>query len=110
MSRTRSLFLLFVLIAALNLPLLAADKPQSFTGVITDAMCGVSHMAPNQTAAECTRACVKEGSKYALVVDKKVYTLEGHAAELDKLAGAKATVSGTLKGDTLQVTSIAAAK
>jgi hypothetical protein len=31
---------------------------------------------------------------YALVVGKKVYTLEGHEAELDKLAGMRATVKG----------------
>ena len=102
--------LLFVLILMSALSLMAADKPQTLTGTITDAMCGVSHMSADQSAAECTRACVKEGSKYALVVDKKVYTLEGHAAEVDKLAGAKATVVGTLKGDTLQVTSVTAAK
>ena len=109
MSRAHLRFAL-ILMSAVSLISIAADKPQTLTGVITDEMCGVSHMSANQSAAECTRACVKEGSKYALVVDKKVYTLEGHAAEVDKLAGAKATVVGTLKGDTLQVTSVAAAK
>jgi hypothetical protein len=30
--------------------------------------------------------------KYALVVGSKVYTLEGHESEVDKLAGQKATI------------------
>jgi len=42
--------------------------------------------------AECAQMCVKQGMKYALVVGSKVYTLEGHEAELNKLAGEKVTV------------------
>jgi hypothetical protein len=41
---------------------------------------------------------VKKGTKYALVVGKTVYTLDGHEAELDKLAGARATVKGSVMG------------
>src|SRR5438128_12661680 len=48
----------------------SADKPQTFTGKVSDAMCGAKHM--NGTPADCTRACVKQGSKYALVVGDKV--------------------------------------
>jgi hypothetical protein len=36
--------------------------------------------------------------------------LEGHEAELSKLAGQKITVKGTLKGDTLSVQEVAASK
>jgi hypothetical protein len=89
----------------------AADKPQSFTGKVSDAMCGAHHMMAGSSDADCTRACVKQGSKYALVVDDNVYTLEGgDAAALDKLAGQNATVSGTLKGKTITVASVAPAK
>jgi hypothetical protein len=89
----------------------AADKPQSFTGKVSDAMCGAHHMMAGSSDADCTRACVKQGSKYALVVGDDVYTLEGgDAAALDKLAGQKATVSGTLKGKTITVASVAPAK
>jgi len=69
-------------------------------------MCGAHHMAKDKSAAECTRVCVKQGTKYALVVGKKVYTLEGHEAELDKLAGAKATVKGKVTGETIAVQSV----
>ena len=89
----------------------AADKPQTFTGKVSDAMCGAQHMMAGASDADCTRACVKQGSKYALVVGDKVYTLEGgDAATLDKLAGQNATISGTLKGKTITVASAAAAK
>jgi hypothetical protein len=37
-------------------------------------------MAKDKTTAECTRMCVKDGMKYALAAEKKVYTLEGHKA------------------------------
>ena len=81
-----------------------------FTGTISDAMCGATHMAKDKSAAECTRMCVKQGQKYALVVGKKVYTLEGHEAELDKLAGEPATIKGKVSGNTVSVDSVAAAK
>ena len=64
--------------------------------------------------ATCTRGCVGKGSKYALVVDDKVYTLEtsDKAAldTLDKQAGAKATVTGTEKDNTITVSSVKPAK
>ena len=85
----------------------AAGK--TYTGTVSDAMCGAKHMG---SAAECTRGCVKKGSKYALVVGDKVYTLEtsDKAAldTLDKQAGAKATVTGTEKDNTITVTSVKA--
>ena len=84
-------------------------QSQTFTGTLTDSMCGGSHMGKDKTPAECTRMCVKDGMKYALAVDKKVYTLEGHETELSKLAGQKVTVKGTLKGDTVTVESVLAA-
>jgi hypothetical protein len=89
----------------------AADKPQTFTGKVSDAMCGAKHMMPGASDAACTRACIKQGSKYALVVGDKVYTLEGgDAAALDKLAGENATVTGTVKDKTINVASVSPAK
>jgi hypothetical protein len=98
-------------LTALALTMFAADKPQSFTGEVSDAMCGAKHMTG--TPADCTRACVKQGSKYALVVGDTVYTLDANdaqKAELDKLAGEKATVTGTADGKTIAVASVKAAK
>ena len=78
---------------------------RALTGTVSDSMCGAHHMAKDKSAAKCTRTCVKQGTKYALVVGKKVYTLEGHEAELDKLAGMKATVKGKVSGETVAVQS-----
>jgi hypothetical protein len=92
----------------------AAGKAQTYTGKVSDAMCGAEHMEPGVTAGECTRACVAKGSKYALVVGDKVYTLDGEdkgaLQQLDKLAGEKAKVIGVADADTIHVTSVAAAK
>jgi len=85
-------------------------QQQTFTGVLTDSMCGATHMAKDKTPAECTRMCVKDGMKYAMAAAKKLYTLEGHEAELAKLAGQRVIVKGILKGDTLSVQEVAASK
>lgn len=91
----------------------AAGKPQTFTGKVSDSMCGAKHMeGGNLTDAQCTRECVKGGSDYALVVGDKVYTLKANDAqktELDKLAGENATVTGSAEGTTITVASVAAA-
>ena len=89
-----------------------AAGTQTLTGEVGDAMCGAKHEMDG-SPAECTRACIKQGSKYALIVGDKVYTLDtkdaAALAELDKLAGQKATVKGTANGTTVNVTSVAAA-
>jgi hypothetical protein len=99
-----------VLLLALASAFAAVAQQQSLTGVVTDSMCGTTHMGKDKTPAECTQMRVKDGMKYALAAEKKVYTLEGHEAELPKLAGQKATVKGTLKGDTVMVESMLPAK
>jgi hypothetical protein len=92
---------------------LAADKPQVFTGKVSDAMCGASHMMAGEASA-CVHECVNKGSKYALVVGDKVYTLntgdKNALAMLDKLADRQASVTGQASGDSIAVSSVAAAK
>ncbi|MGA7400010.1 MAG: hypothetical protein WCC99_06915 [Candidatus Sulfotelmatobacter sp.] len=97
--------------ALVNVYALAGGKQQTFTGEVGDAMCGRKHME-GSTAAECTRACVAHGSKFALVVGEKIYSLDTNdkavLATLDKQAGKNATVTGILDGDTIEVSSVAA--
>jgi len=92
-----------------SLYVLGAGK-QKFTGEVGDAMCGRKHM--EGTPAECTRTCVEHGSKFALVVGEKIYILDTTdktaLATLDQQAGKNATVTGTLNGDTIEVSSVAA--
>jgi hypothetical protein len=105
----RTLAFLTLLAALVALPALAATT--TLTGTVTDDMCGAGkHMMPGKSDAECIRACVKSGAKYALAVNGKVYLLAGKTAQLDALAGKKATVKGDLDGKTLTVAAIAAAK
>lgn len=98
---------------ALFLASSALAKTASFTGTVSDSMCGAKHAMPGDDAG-CTRACVSKGSKYALVVGDKVYTLEtsdkSALATLDKQAGAKVTVMGTEKDNNITVTSVKAAQ
>ena len=102
-----------LLVAGLAVSLAFAASGKTFTGTVSDSMCGAKHAMPGDDAA-CTRACVGKGSKYALVVGDKVFTLEtsdkAALATLDKQAGAKATVTGTEKENTIAVTSVKAAK
>jgi hypothetical protein len=90
-----------------------AGKAQSYTGIVSDAMCGAKHMMEGDPAA-CLRACVQKGSKYALVVGDKVYTLDtadkATLENLDKLANKKATVKGEANGDEIAVSSVSPAK
>jgi hypothetical protein len=87
-------------------------KKQTFTGEVGDAMCGRMHM--QGAPPECTRTCVSHGSKYALIVGGKVYTLEttdkAALATLEQQAGKNATVTGTLDGQSIEVSSVAAVK
>ena len=87
-----------------------SERAQTFTGVVSDNMCGKQHMAKDKSAAECTRECVKMGSDYALVVGDKVYTLKGEKEQIDKFVGERATVIGSAKDETITVSSIAGPK
>ena len=95
-------------------PGVAAGSTQTFTGKVSDAMCGAKHTEGNLTPADCVRACVQKGANYALVVGDKVYTLntsdKAALAELSKLAWEQAKVTGTVSGDTIAVKWVAAAK
>jgi hypothetical protein len=109
--RVASVLLALCLTSFLALSAFAKDK--SYTGVVSDSMCGAKHAMPGDDAS-CTRMCVGKGSKYALVVGDKVYTLDTAdktaLATLDKQAGAKVIVMGTDKDNTISVSSVKAAQ
>jgi hypothetical protein len=105
----RSLSRVAAFILASALVAVAADKPQSFTGTVTDAMCGASHQMSG-SPAECLKSCIKGGSAYALVVGDKVYKLQGKTDGIEAIGDGKATVTGTVKGNTIEVETVAPAK
>jgi hypothetical protein len=106
-------FALLTLVMLTGLSVSAFAKDKAYTGTVSDSMCGAKHAMPGDDAS-CTRACVSKGSKYALVVGDKVYTLDTSnkdaLATLDKQAGAKVTVMGAEKDSTITVSSVKAAQ
>jgi len=99
---------LLTLIAAAAMVFAAA--PKTYTGVITDTMCGKDHAMMNvKPDSKCVLECVKGGSKYALIVGDEVYELSDQKTP-EKFAAQKVNVKGALEGKTIQVQSISAAK
>ena len=89
---------------------LAPAQTKTFTGVITDAMCGMDHKMMNVTPdSKCVTECIKMGSKYVLADGKTIYKLSDQSAPA-KFAAKKVAVTGNLKGDTITVKSIEAAR
>jgi hypothetical protein len=85
-------------------------RQQSYEGVITDTHCGAKHSAEvGKAAADCTRACVHGGERFSLVNGDKMYVLEGEPAALKQAAGQRVRIVGSLQGNTISVTSVAAA-
>lgn len=99
-------------VLALSAPAFAA----TWTGVISDSMCGKSHAAmtgngSKMTDSQCTTACVEHGAKYVFVQGDKVLNIANQDfKELKALAGDRVQLSGDLKGDTITVTRIEKAK
>lgn len=78
---------------------LASAQTRTFTGVITDTMCGADHthmgIKPDE---KCVRECVKSNPKkykYALYDGKKVYTLSDQQTP-EKYAARKVKITGQL--------------
>jgi len=88
-----------------------AQAKQTFTGTITDNGCADanhSHMRMGSDDRECTLACIDaHGASYVLYDGKTTYALSDQKA-LERFAGKKVTVTGTLdaKTKTIKVDSI----
>jgi hypothetical protein len=95
-------------------PALAA-KPETFVGIVGDAVCGAKHTMDGDDIS-CLRTCIQRGSKYDLVVGEKVFVLnlkdQTAAATLDKLASqnARAEVKGAENSGVIDVESVVAAR
>lgn len=105
----RNKLLLFGLILILAFSLATFAKDATFTGKISDSMCGLKHGMSGLTDKQCTEACVSKGSKYVLAdeANKKVYDLDSQA-RAKPFPGEEVLVKGTLKkdGKTIHVVSI----
>lgn len=88
--------------------LFAASEPSTFTGVITDTLCGKTHAmmkAPSDEA--CVRMCVKGSGEYALFDGNDVLKLSDQKLPA-KFAAQRVKVTGTYdeKAKRIKVTSI----
>ena len=84
-----------IFIAALTLT--GSDAPKTFTGVITDTMCGAkphSAMLKDKPEAECVRLCAKGPFGYALNDGVNIMKLSDQKTPA-KYAARKVKVTGT---------------
>ncbi len=82
----------------------------TFTGVITDSMCGKDHAMMKVTPdSKCVTECVKHGAKYQLYDGKNAYLLSDQKAP-EQFAGQKVKITGALNEKTriIKVESITA--
>jgi hypothetical protein len=87
---------------------LAAANAETFTGVITDTMCGAKHgMMKDQPDDQCVKMCAKGQYVYALFDGTNVLKLSDQKTPA-KFAAQKVMVTGTLdpKTKTIKVSSI----
>ena len=86
----------------------ATARAETFTGTITDTMCGAKHeMMKNTPDEQCVRMCAKGQYSYALFDGTKVIKLSDQKTPA-KFAAKKVKVTGALdpKTNTIKVSSI----
>ena len=101
----------------LGLTSFASAADMTWTGKISDSMCGGSHAkmiaahggASKMTDRDCTLACTKAGGKYVFVMggSGKVYDIANQDdKDLQTHAGHTVRLTGDMKGDTITVSKI----
>jgi hypothetical protein len=97
-----------VLVGVFGAAAQAADvaRTQTFAGMITDDHCGAKHADADKNPATCARTCVRNGSHYRLIDGDTKYGLSGMYDQLNEVAGQRVKISGTLAGDTINVSAI----
>lgn len=98
-----------LLVALTAVPAFAAS--QTWTGTISDSMCGAKHMDAEHgmkvSDKACTDMCVKKGAKYVFVSDGKVLAIANqHFKGLARQAGAAVKLTGELEGDTVTISKL----
>ncbi len=99
-----------VYLALIFAGLITAANGETFTGTITDTLCGPSHsMMKNHPADQCVRMCAKGQYSYALFDGTTVIKLSDQKTPV-QFAAQRVKVTGTLdpKTNTIKVASIEA--
>lgn len=100
----KKLAMVFALGATFSLAALA----DSWSGTVSDSMCGAQHAAASADDKKCVEGCIKHhGASPVLVVGGKIYKIsaDSQAKVMDHL-GDKVKVEGTLEKDTITITSV----
>jgi hypothetical protein len=97
----------FAVLATLALTFTAAPLlAESFTGVVSDAMCAKDPAkASSPDHADCAKKCIEGGSPAVLIVKGKVYAVSNPDTLKDH-AGQKVTVDASLDNGTLTIKSV----
>jgi uncharacterized protein DUF5818 len=107
MRKTAIALLAFALVAAIALPLTAAEMAKgSWTGWITDSHCGAKGANAKHTA-DCVKKCAHEGGKVVFFNegDQKLYGLDKQDEAVQHV-GHQVKVTGTLDGENIKVDTI----
>jgi hypothetical protein len=93
-------FLVFAMAAGLSTSAMAAE----YKGYIIDEKCSTKPAMKGNV--ECATKCIKDGSAAVLVTDEgKVYKIADQA-KVTSMAGKQVTINGTMKDDTISVSSV----
>jgi len=90
----------------------ASASNKTWTGRISDSVCGASNMKmtsahAGMTDRDCALACVKGGGKYVFVSDGKVYkNRQSRSGLLQVHADHTVQLTGAMKGNTTTVSNI----
>ena len=98
----------------------ASAADQTWTGQISDSMCGANHTQMIATKnkelrtssgapeRDCTLACIKDSGKYIFVVTGKAYKIANqNLAAIATHAGETVRLTGDLQGNSITVSKIA---
>ncbi len=78
---------------------------ESWSGTISDAHCGAKHAASSEADQKCVAGCTKRGEAPVFVVGDKVIEFANPEA-VKGHEGHKVTITGSMKGDKVQVESV----
>ena len=112
--KTLKLGLVIGCLIAAGVSLAAVNGEETWSGVISDSICRMEHLPisegdPVLPAPECTRVCIRGGSRYVFVSDEKVFDIEDQKRpELDKFAGQPIKLTGVLHGSAISISKIEA--
>ena len=93
----KKIVLAFVLVLSL---FAVTSFAAEMTGYISDSKCGAK--GEKDAHSDCAVKCVKGGAAPVFVSDGKVYKIDD-AAKVQDHVGHKVTITGEVKGDTIQV-------